>query len=254
MYDHPSTKTPTYMYVLYSLLILILGVIVSPYLAYQAIRYKKYIGSLGQRMGYLPVSFNLDGEESIWIHAVSVGETMTVRAFIADLRRRYPNLRIFLSTTTMAGRAPENVSGIDLHDRAAFALRPAFAGGDDQCLSQRMTVPRRPRSGLEGHSCASHARRRFPLELHVDPDVAGEVRRRPLAGWQGSVSIDVHGVGSCTSRIAVAAASSLSGRLPPCAASALSTLAAMPTDCTPLPFWASLVRRRRRLSPGMAAP
>jgi len=103
------------MYVLYSLLILILGVIVSPYLAYQAIRYKKYIGSLGQRMGYLPVSFNLDGEESIWIHAVSVGETMTVRALIADLRRRYPNLRIFLSTTTMAGQqvARRNVHDVD---------------------------------------------------------------------------------------------------------------------------------------------
>ena len=103
------------MYVLYSLLILILGVIVSPYLAYQAIRYKKYIGSLGQRMGYLPVSFNLDGEDSIWIHAVSVGETMTVRALIADLRRRYPNLRIFLSTTTMAGQqvARRNVQDVD---------------------------------------------------------------------------------------------------------------------------------------------
>jgi 3-deoxy-D-manno-octulosonic-acid transferase len=103
------------MYVLYSLLILILGVVVSPYLAYQAIRYKKYIGSLGQRMGYLPVSFNLDGEESIWIHAVSVGETMTVRALIADLRRRYPNLRIFLSTTTMAGQqvARRNVHDVD---------------------------------------------------------------------------------------------------------------------------------------------
>ena len=103
------------MYVLYSLLILIFGVVASPYLAYQAIRYKKYIGSLGQRMGYLPVSFNLDGEESIWIHAVSVGETLTVRALIADLKRRYPNLRIFLSTTTMAGQqvARRNVQDVD---------------------------------------------------------------------------------------------------------------------------------------------
>ena len=46
----------------------------SPWFLYQAIRYRKYIGSLAQRMGYLPVSFNLDGDESIWIHAVSVGE------------------------------------------------------------------------------------------------------------------------------------------------------------------------------------
>ena len=103
------------MYVLYSLLILIVGALASPYLVYQALRYKKYIGSLRQRMGYLPVSFNLDAEDSIWIHAVSVGETMTVRALIADLKRRYPNLRIFLSTTTMAGQqvAKRNVQEVD---------------------------------------------------------------------------------------------------------------------------------------------
>ena len=114
------------MYVLYSLLILILGVIVSPYLAYQAIRYKKYIGSLGQRMGYLPVSFNLDGEESIWIHAVSVGETMTVRALIADLRRRYPNLRIFLSTTTMAGQQVARAQRARRRCRVLSSARSAF--------------------------------------------------------------------------------------------------------------------------------
>jgi 3-deoxy-D-manno-octulosonic-acid transferase len=103
------------MYVLYSLLIVVFGVIASPYLAYQAIRYKKYIGSLGQRMGYLPVSFNLDGEPSIWIHAVSVGEVLTARALISDLKRRYPTFRIFLSTTTLGGQqvARRNVQDID---------------------------------------------------------------------------------------------------------------------------------------------
>jgi 3-deoxy-D-manno-octulosonic-acid transferase len=103
------------MYVLYSMLIVIFGVVAAPYLAYQALRYKKYIGSLGQRMGYLPVSFNLDGEESIWIHAVSVGEALTVRALVTDLRRRYPNLRVFLSTTTLAGQqvARRSVPDVD---------------------------------------------------------------------------------------------------------------------------------------------
>jgi 3-deoxy-D-manno-octulosonic-acid transferase len=92
------------MYLVYSLLTLLLFVVVSPYFVYQAIRYKKYIGSLRERLGYLPVSFNLDGEESIWIHAVSVGETLTARALAADLKARYPRLRLFLSTTTMAGQ------------------------------------------------------------------------------------------------------------------------------------------------------
>jgi 3-deoxy-D-manno-octulosonic-acid transferase len=92
------------MYVVYSLLTLVLFVVVSPYFVYQAIRYKKYIGSLRQRLGYLPISFNMDGEESIWIHAVSVGEALTARALAEDLKARYPRLRLFLSTTTMAGQ------------------------------------------------------------------------------------------------------------------------------------------------------
>jgi 3-deoxy-D-manno-octulosonic-acid transferase len=92
------------MYLAYSLLTLALFFIVSPYFLYQAIRYKKYIGSLGQRLGYLPLSFNVDGEESIWIHAVSVGEALTARALAADLKSRYPRLRLFLSTTTLAGQ------------------------------------------------------------------------------------------------------------------------------------------------------
>src|SRR5690242_21743224 len=55
-------------------------------------------------MGYLPVSFNLDGDSSIWIHAVSVGEVLTARAILPELRERYPRLKIFLSTTTMTGQ------------------------------------------------------------------------------------------------------------------------------------------------------
>jgi 3-deoxy-D-manno-octulosonic-acid transferase len=92
------------MYAAYSVLIVAFFVLVSPYLLYQAIRYRKYISSLTQRMGYLPVSFNLDGDESIWIHAVSVGEVLTARALLPQLRQRYPRLRIFVSTTTMAGQ------------------------------------------------------------------------------------------------------------------------------------------------------
>ena len=53
------------MYAVYSVLIVAFFVVVSPYLLYQAIRYRKYIGSLSQRMGYLPVSFNMDGDQSI---------------------------------------------------------------------------------------------------------------------------------------------------------------------------------------------
>ncbi len=103
------------MYAIYSLLSLALFVVVSPYFIYQAIRYKKYIGSLRQRLGFLPISFNIDGDESIWIHAVSVGEVLTARALAADLKTRYPRLRLFVSTTTIAGQqvARRSLSNVD---------------------------------------------------------------------------------------------------------------------------------------------
>src|ERR687887_807053 len=92
------------MYSLYSLLTLVVFVVVSPYFVYQAIRYKKYVGSLRQRLGFLPITFNIDGDESIWIHAVSVGEALTARALASDLKALYPDLRLFFSTTTVAGQ------------------------------------------------------------------------------------------------------------------------------------------------------
>src|SRR5438270_14090856 len=103
------------MYFVYSALSLVLFVVVSPYFLYQAIRYKKYIGNLRERLGYLPVSFNVDAEPSIWIHAVSVGEALTARALAADLKARYPRLKLFLSTTTMAGQqvARRSLSNVD---------------------------------------------------------------------------------------------------------------------------------------------
>src|SRR5258706_10397303 len=105
----------TAVYLLYSVVIVAFFLVMSPYLAWQAVRHRKYIGSLGQRLGYLPISFNLDGEESIWIHAVSVGEVLTARALLPELRERYPKLRLFLSTTTMTGQqiARNNLQYVD---------------------------------------------------------------------------------------------------------------------------------------------
>ncbi len=103
------------MYFLYTFLILLFFVVLSPLFVYQAIRYKKYTSTLRQRLGYLPVSFNVDGDESIWIHAVSVGETLAARALASDLKRLYPRLRLFVSTTTVAGQqvARQNVQHVD---------------------------------------------------------------------------------------------------------------------------------------------
>jgi 3-deoxy-D-manno-octulosonic-acid transferase len=114
---HPRRGTEYHpvVHLLYTLAVVILAVLLSPWFLYQALVYRKYVRNFAERMGRLPVSFNLDGDESIWIHAVSVGEALTARALIADLRDQYPALRIFLSTTTLTGQqiARTGIQGVD---------------------------------------------------------------------------------------------------------------------------------------------
>ena len=68
-----------------------------------------------QRLGYLPVSLNLDAEPSIWVHAVSVGEVLAARPLVGELRKQYPALRLYLSTTTRTGQqlARQSVPDVD---------------------------------------------------------------------------------------------------------------------------------------------
>ena len=103
------------MHLLYSFVTLLTLAVLSPYFVYQALRHNKYVGSIRQRLGSLPLSLNLDGDDSIWVHAVSVGEVLASRSMIAELRRRYPRLKLYLSTTTLAGQqvARRSVSDVD---------------------------------------------------------------------------------------------------------------------------------------------
>jgi 3-deoxy-D-manno-octulosonic-acid transferase len=105
------------VYLLYSVATVVAVIVLAPYFLYQAVRHKKYLGGLRQRFGYLPVSVNVDAEDSIWVHAVSVGEVLAARPLVAELRRRYPLMRVYLSTTTMSGqqlarRAESEVDGV----------------------------------------------------------------------------------------------------------------------------------------------
>ncbi len=129
------------MHAFYTVAVVILAVVLSPWFAYQAIRYRKYVRNLSQRMGYLPVSFNVDGDESIWIHAVSVGEVLTARALLPDLRQRYPGLRIFLSTTTLSGQqvARTRLSDADGVFFLPFDL-PSFVGRTLRLVRPRLFI------------------------------------------------------------------------------------------------------------------
>jgi 3-deoxy-D-manno-octulosonic-acid transferase len=92
------------MYLLYTTFAVALALLATPWFLYQAVRHGKYLPTLRQRFGRLPAGLNVDGEPSIWIHAVSVGEALAARAIVPELRTRYPHLKLYLSTTTITGQ------------------------------------------------------------------------------------------------------------------------------------------------------
>ena len=91
------------MYRLYSILFSFGFVLMAPYYLLRH-RGRKELAGWRERLGVLPTAFRQDGPGAIWVHAVSVGETLAVAGLVKQLQRRYPDRKIFLSSVTAAGR------------------------------------------------------------------------------------------------------------------------------------------------------
>src|SRR5205085_11925006 len=93
------------MYLLYSFLFTLAFVALLPYFAWQAFFKQKYLSNLGERLGRLPNTWPNDARPTIWLHAVSVGETLAAVPLLRALRARFPQYRLIVSTTTATGQA-----------------------------------------------------------------------------------------------------------------------------------------------------
>src|SRR5262245_8887555 len=93
------------MQLIYSLLLTIIFIALLPYFAYRALVNRKYLSNFRERMGWYPDSFQSGAQPAIWLHAVSVGETLAAQSLVRALRQRFPGHRIILSTTTATGQA-----------------------------------------------------------------------------------------------------------------------------------------------------
>jgi 3-deoxy-D-manno-octulosonic-acid transferase len=93
------------MYWLYSAL-LAAGLLLSlPYWLLESARHGKYRAGLAQRLGKVPRRLPQDPHlPAIWVHAVSVGEVIAVTGLVFELRARFPQHRVVVSTTTVTGQ------------------------------------------------------------------------------------------------------------------------------------------------------
>ncbi len=91
------------MYLLYSVLLTVGFIALLPKFVIEALRSRKYITGLSQRLGKLPVIASSD-YPIVWLHCVSVGETEAARPFVREFLDRFPSYRLVVSTTTVTGQ------------------------------------------------------------------------------------------------------------------------------------------------------
>ena len=129
------------MYSLYSLLLFLALIVSTPWWLLQMLRHGKYRTGWGERLGTVPQRLlHGAGEPTIWIHAVSVGEVLTISRVVEVLKAQLPGWRIVVSTTTDTGQklgrqhfGENNVFYLPLD--LPFAVRPFL-----QALSPKLLV------------------------------------------------------------------------------------------------------------------
>jgi 3-deoxy-D-manno-octulosonic-acid transferase len=94
------------MYLLYNTLIWLALPLVSAYHLYRSAG-RGRPAAFGPRFGFLGRDrmAELGGRRPIWVHAVSVGETIAVKPLLVELKKRYPATPLVLSNMTETGRA-----------------------------------------------------------------------------------------------------------------------------------------------------
>lgn len=75
------------------------------YLARRILSNPTYLRGLSERFGSLPRTMFRTEPGAIWLHAVSVGEAITAAPLLKRLRAGMPDAPVYVSVTTLAGRA-----------------------------------------------------------------------------------------------------------------------------------------------------
>src|SRR5207247_10997312 len=86
------------MYFLYTLALPFGLLLIFPY---YLVRFRKYLPTVPDRFGFVKLP---QMQDSIWVHAVSVGEVKAVERLLEGLRQQFPDKPLVVSTVTPAGQ------------------------------------------------------------------------------------------------------------------------------------------------------
>jgi 3-deoxy-D-manno-octulosonic-acid transferase len=95
------------MYILYRILTAVGMLLLAPYYAVRGWRNRESPRALRERFGGLPpgiAALAATSSNTIWIHAVSVGEVLAAKPLADALKIKFPGCAVFVSTTTETGR------------------------------------------------------------------------------------------------------------------------------------------------------
>ena len=127
------------------LLYLLAAIAYSPLVVYRAVRHNRYRTGWAERFG--KITRREPGRKCIWLHAVSVGEVNAAKTVIQELKKKFSDYEIVVSTTTDTGFARAgSLLGEDHHvfyfpfDFSAV-IRRAFANvRPDICLLMELEI------------------------------------------------------------------------------------------------------------------
>lgn len=89
--------------VLYEIGLWLLALIALPKLLYDLVVHKKHRKSLFYRFGYGLPKKTAENSPVIWIHAISLGETKAAVALARDIKKKFPNGTLVISSVTETG-------------------------------------------------------------------------------------------------------------------------------------------------------
>lgn len=114
------------MFIIYNLVLLILSPFIALFILHRVFISGKSRKSWRQQLGGVNIPAEIRDKKRIWIHAVSVGESVATAGVVSEIKKALPNAGVLISTTTEKGQemAHKSVKDADGFLYYPFDLAP----------------------------------------------------------------------------------------------------------------------------------